>query len=123
MGIDGIGGKPPIGPAGVGGQAVPRGEGFSLEQGGATPRIQPASEVSGTEALDRFHSGELSIDEYLDTRVDKAVEHLASVLPASHLELLKEQLKEQLKTDPSVGVLVQRATGVIPSDVGLDDNE
>jgi hypothetical protein len=80
-------------------------------------------DVSGTEALERFHAGELSLDEYMDTRVDKAVAHLATLLPPEQFELLKAQLKDQMLNDPSAGVLVQRVTGALPSDTELGDNE
>jgi hypothetical protein len=124
MGIDGIGGKPPIGP-GVGAvdSPSPRGQEFSLERSGAASSSQASADVSATDALDRFHAGELSLDEYMDTRVDKAVAHLAELLPPDQLDLLREQLKEQMQNDPSIGAMVQRVTGVAPSAAELDDNE
>lgn len=121
MGIDGIGGKPPIGPnAGALGPSSPRGEGFSLERGAETAGAQGPADVSATSELERFHAGELSLDEYMDTRVDKAVAHLTSVLPPEQLELLKEQLKDQFKSDPNLQALLQRATGVVASEADDD---
>ncbi len=120
MGIDGIGGgRPPIGPAGGGigpTQTNPTGgEAFSVDRGTASAKAGAADKVATAE-LDRLQSGEISLDDYLQTRADKAVAHLESVVPAEQLELIKEQLVNQMKQDPSVAALVQRATGVLPTD-------
>lgn len=123
MGIDGIGGKPPLGPnAGALGPSSPRGEEFSLERGGAAAGAHAPKDVSATNDLERFHTGELSLDEYMDTRVEKAVAHLTAVVPPEQLELLKEQLKDQFKSDPNLQALLQRATGVVASEAEVDDN-
>lgn len=121
MGIDGIGGKPPIGPNVGSNSAVPRsGESFSLERPDQVAVAESAAPVTTPDALERLQAGELSLDEYMDTRVEKAVAHLSQVLPADQLQLLKEQLKEQLQHDPTLEVLLKRATGLSPAE--LDDN-
>ncbi len=117
MGIDGIGGgRPPIGPPGGTGPTQKSGEGFSLERGGASAKADATQQAGSTADLERLQAGEISADDYLQTRADKAVAHLKSVLPQDQLEIVKEQLVHQMKQDPSVASLVQRATGVLPTD-------
>ena len=133
MGIDGIGGgKPPIGPsAGANGAAKVGGEGFSLDRTGGSSKastiernqIEQSHEVNATADLERLQAGEISLDDYLQTRADKAVAHLESVVSADQLSIIKEQLVHQMKQDPSVAALVQRATGILPTDPSAADNE
>jgi hypothetical protein len=116
MGIDGIGsGRPPIGPAGGASPTPKSGETFSLERSSST-RTEATTGVGETADLERLQSGEISLDDYLQTRADKAVAHLSSLLPPEQIELVKEQLVNQMKQDPALAALVQRATGVLPSD-------
>lgn len=131
MGIDGIGGgKPPIGPSkSVNGASKVGGEGFSLDRTGAAANTGAASkseasqDVGAATDLERVQSGDLSLDDYLQTRADKAVSHLESVMPADQLAIIKEQLIAQMKHDPSVAALVQRATGILPMDNSSKANE
>lgn len=124
MGIDGIGGgKPPFGPStgAANGASKVGGEGFSLDRTGASSKTaasqsEATESVSATADLERLQSGAISLDDYLQTRAEKAVAHLESVVPADQLELIKEQLVHQMKQDPSVASLVQRATGILPTD-------
>lgn len=125
MGIDGIGGgKPPIGPLGTNGASKSGSEGFSLDRTSSNTGASNtgALKAGATEApsptadLDRLRSGEISLDDYLQTRANKAVAHLESVVPPEELSIIKEQLIHQMKQDPSVASLVQRATGTVPTD-------
>lgn len=113
MSIDGIG-RPPGGPGGVGplgGPAKPNvsGEGFQVERGAAASGAAPASDP-----LSRLQSGEISVDQYLDARVEDAITHLVSKLPAEQLEQIRSSLREQLESDPTLVELVRRATSVTP---------
>jgi hypothetical protein len=109
MGIDGIGGsgRPP--PGGSGGVERPSREFDAQETGEVVP---------GDADLDiqRVESGEWTLDQYLDARVDRAVEHLAGSVSADELELIKEQLRAQLQADPLLQGLVRQATGVAAAD-------
>ncbi|MFZ5896482.1 MAG: hypothetical protein ACOY0T_35840 [Myxococcota bacterium] len=112
MSIDGIG-RPPGGPGGVGplsGPASPSasGETFRVESGEAP------SASSGSSLLDRLSSGEISVEQYLDARVEEAVAPLVSKLPADAVEHIKSSLRADLETDPVLVELVRRATGVAP---------
>jgi hypothetical protein len=60
--------------------------------------------------LERLERGELSVDQYLDSRVDEAVAPFQAHLPADKLEFLKSSLRAQLETDPVLVELVRRAT-------------
>jgi len=127
MGIDGIGGgKPPIGGGGAlpgaNGPSRAGGDGFSLDRTkvasdpSAASRAGAAQDVNATADLERLQSGEISLDDYLQTRADKAVAHLESVVSPDQLSIIKEQLVHQMKQDPSVAGLVQRVTGSLPTD-------
>lgn len=124
MGIDGIGGgKPPIGPSGgATGPSKASGEGFSLDRpsaaasAGAASKTEASRAVSATAELERLQAGEISLDDYLQARANQAVAHLEAVVPAEQLQIIKEQLVHQMKQDPTVASLVQRATGVLPTD-------
>jgi len=114
MGIDGIG-KPPgasiNGVGGLHGTEAPRpAEAFSI---GASSASAPASRVSA--ALSSLQRGELSLDQYLDSRVTEATQHLAGKISADQLEFVKQSLREQLATDPVLVELVQRTTSSAPA--------
>ncbi len=124
MGIDGIGGgKPPLGPSGgAAGPSKTSGEGFSIDRpsaaagADATSKTEASHRLSATAELERLEAGEISLDDYLRARAAQAVAHLEAVVPAEQLEIIKEQLVHQMKQDPTVASLVQRATGVLPTD-------
>lgn len=106
MSIDGVG-KPPGGPPGIGGTSGigKTGEGFHVEG----PK-GPAS-TEGSDALGRLQRGEISVDEYLDARVQQATDHLKDKLSAEQLDFVRDSLREQLSVDPMLAELVRRATG------------
>lgn len=114
MGIDGIG--KPGGVPGAGGVAGPgaagpiRGDSFQV---GKTASVAP---VTGSDPLGQLQRGEINLDQYLDTRVSAAVEHLQGKLPVDQLDFVKQSLRDQLATDPVLVELVRRATGSVPAD-------
>jgi hypothetical protein len=108
MGIDGIG-KPG---AGI---PSPVGSNQGSERAGATEPFRTdapaaASSVAGSEELGRLESGEISVEQYLDSRVEDAVSHLVNKLSAAELQFVRETLREQLSTDPVLVDLVRRTT-------------
>src|SRR5262245_32858636 len=112
MSIDGIG-RPPIPPGGPGSVAGP---GASPEANEAF-QVKPSAEAQpGAPAnlLSRLQSGELSLDQYLDLRVQEAVAPLVSRLRPEQIEIVKGTLRAELETDPVLIELVQRATGMSP---------
>ena len=117
MGIDGIG-KPPGAPIGsVGGvsgtEAPLAGESFSVERSAAGTPAAPAERISA--ALSSLQRGEVSLDQYLDTRVTEATSHLTGKLSPEQLDFVKQSLREQLSSDPVLVELVQRTTGSSPA--------
>lgn len=118
MGIDGIGkggGIPP--------QGIP-GEGVGIEKAGGTNApfsIEGSQKSERTDAVApstssdvaRVRAGEISIDQYLDLKVDEATRGLEGV-GAENLKAIKSMLRDQLSTDPALADLVQSATGHAP---------
>ena len=117
MGIDGIGKPPGTSIGGVGG--VPGGEApratepFAVERSAAAAPTAPSDRVSA--ALSSLQRGELSLDQYLDGRVNEATQHLAGKISPDQLDFVKQSLREQLATDPVLIELVQRTTGSSPA--------
>jgi hypothetical protein len=113
MGIDGIGKPPGVSIGGVGdlhGADALRPVGaFTLDPGSAAA---PSSRISA--ALSSLQRGELSLDQYLDGRVNDATSHLSNKLSPDQLDFVKQSLREQLATDPVLVDLVQRTTGSAP---------
>ena len=113
MGIDGIG-KPPgatiSGVPSASGSEAPRArEPFAVDR---SAPVEGTSRVSA--ALSSLQRGELSLDQYLDGRVNEATQHLAGQFSPEQLEFVKQSLREQMSTDPVLVELVQRATGATP---------
>lgn len=109
MGIDGIGqgGRAPkVGP-GPSTISAPESEKFEL-----LPESVERSE--GAELLEQVQRGEIRLDAYLDVRVADAVGHLEGKLSPEQLEFVKQELREQLRSDPVLIELVRRATGQSP---------
>lgn len=105
MGIDGIGKPPtpgPVDPAGA--TSAKTGATFEVAAGA------PSESAAGSDALTRLRSGQISIDEYLEDRVEHAVGHLTTQLPPEQLQFVKDTLREQLSQDPVLVELVRRTT-------------
>jgi len=114
MGIDGIG-KPPgavIGGVGgvQGGEAPRPTEAFAVDRAAAAP-----AGARGSSALASLQRGELSLDQYLDSRVAEATSHLVGKLSPEQLDFVKQSLREQMATDPVLVELVHRTTGASPA--------
>ena len=116
MSIDGVG-KPPGGPGGLGGPGGPGGAGKSGEAF-QVDSPDAAATTEGSDALGQLERGEISVDQYLDTRVEQALEHLQSKLSSEQLDFVRSNLREQLATDPVLVELVRRATGSAAADRG-----
>jgi hypothetical protein len=109
MGIDGIG-KPGAGAqtelGSVGGSTpVGEAEAFRLEGG---PNV--SEPLSGSEALGQLQRGEITVEEYLEGRLEQAVSPLAQQLSGEQLQFVREMLRDQLTHDPVLVELVRRTT-------------
>lgn len=70
--------------------------------------------AAGSEALQRFRRGELTLDEYLDVLVEQNVQHIVPLVSARRLAAIKEVLREALRTSPDLVQAVKDVTGVEP---------
>ncbi len=113
MSIDriGKGGGPPVTGVGQSGSSTEIGS----KQGAdfKVSKSAPATPVA-TEPLDRLKSGEISVSQYLDIKVEQATSHLDKRVSGEQLSFIRSSLREQLATDPMLVELVQAATGSIP---------
>jgi hypothetical protein len=113
MGIDGIGkrgGNLPTAPGT--GPTEARGS-FELPAPGAAP-ASAASAASGTsDAFAALERGELSVEQYLDARVEGAVAPLVSRLSPEQLEFVRAELRSALETDPVLIELIRKSTSGI----------
>src|SRR5688572_3334550 len=111
MSIDGIGrgsGIPPKLDPAVGSVGSPAtSEKFDLGVGNV-------ERTQGPELVERVQRGEVGLDQYLQVRVDDAVRHLEPSLTAEQLGFVKQELLEQLRSDPVLIELVRRTTGKSP---------
>ena len=114
MGIDGIGKPPDVSIGGIGGVQgadIPRAaEPFAVDRS-----VPAAASDRVSAALGSLQRGELSLDQYLDSRVTEATQHLAGKLNPEQLDFVKQSLREQLATDPVLVELVHRTTGSSPA--------
>jgi hypothetical protein len=127
MAIDGIGKKagglpptPPTSPAkgGTGAQDVD-GARSKFEVGGAAQtheaaRAAQVGGVSSAQSADAVREGRLSLDAYLNQKVEDAARPFGN-LPAGQLKMLKDALRAELASDPALVDWVKQATGAAPS--------
>jgi hypothetical protein len=113
MSIDGVG-RPPvpkadIGSVGSSGPGAASGEKFQLEPA-TTPGVRAPSEL-----LSQLERGEISVDTYVQARVDQALQAFEGRMAPEQLKLVRDALAEQMQTDPVVIELVRRATAGAPA--------
>jgi hypothetical protein len=116
MSIDRIGkggGGPPV--SGVGQPGASSTADVGPKQGAdfKVPKAAP-TQAAATEPLERLRSGEISVSQYLDIKVEQATSHLDERVSAEQLSFIRTSLREQLATDPMLVELVQSATGALP---------
>jgi hypothetical protein len=111
MSIDGIGKRGGVAPgapeAPAPGAAPAAG---SFEVGAAAP-ASAASAAAGSDAFVALERGEISVEQYLDARVEGAVAPLVSRLSPEQLEFVRAELRAALETDPVLVELVRKTTG------------
>lgn len=86
------------------GQSVDSPEEFSLS------KVESTEATLKTSPLEQLKSGEISVEEYLDIRVNQAVSHLVDRIPSENLAFIRSTLRTQLEQDPALVDLVRRAT-------------
>jgi hypothetical protein len=108
MSIDGIGKPGGIGPAAPAPGASPAQGQFEVGGAAAAPA---AAATAGSDAFLALERGELSVEQYLDARVESAVAPLVSKLSPEQLEFVRGELRGALETDPVLVELVRKSTG------------
>jgi hypothetical protein len=68
-----------------------------------------------SEALRAHLEGRLSLDDYLEGQVQRAVAHLRGAVPAERLQLIMEVLREQVVQSPGFVELLKRAGVKVPA--------
>ena len=116
MGIDRVGkGAPPVEAPGLEGAAAPAAPAQPFSGAGAAA---PVSSPGAPTALDRLRAGELTLDGYIESRVDEATAHLVGSTPGgvapAALESIRGALRDRITSDPLFVELVQTATGQTP---------
>lgn len=108
MSIDGIGKRGGVTPgASVPGAGPAAG---SFEVGGADAAGAPDAVGGASDAFLALERGEISVDQYLDARVESAVAPLLSRLSPEQLEFVRAELRSSLTTDPVLVELVRKTT-------------
>jgi hypothetical protein len=108
MSIDGIGK-----PGGVAPGAPAAGAARGSFEVGAPAAASASSAAGGSDAFQALERGEISVDQYLDARVESAVAPLVSRLSPEQLEFVRGELRGALETDPVLVELVRKTTGAV----------
>jgi hypothetical protein len=122
MGIDriGKGGKvpPPTDVGSVKGPAAPAGtpttsfkEVLGATNVGPTQAVAP---VEGVSLEDRVRSGEITMDQFVELYVERALEPYKN-LPEDRLDAVRQAMRAQLRSDPAALRAIHAATGKEPS--------
>lgn len=106
MSIDGIGKPGGIAPGAPAPGAAPAQGSFEVGTSAAA-----AADAVGSDAFLALERGELSVEQYLDARVESAVAPLVSKLSPEQLEFVRAELRGALETDPVLVELVRKSTG------------
>jgi hypothetical protein len=113
MSVDGIGKRGGIAP-GVEAPAVAPGAGASFQVGAEA--AAGAAPAGGSDAFSALERGEISVEQYLDARVETAVAPLLPRLSPEQLEFVRAELRSALETDPVLVELVRKTTGALRSE-------
>ena len=108
MSIDGIGK-----PGGVAPGAPAAGAAQGTFEVSSAAAATASSAAGGSDAFQALERGELSVDQYLDARVESAVAPLVSRLSPEQLEFVRGELRGALETDPVLVELVRKTTGAV----------
>ena len=107
MSIDGIGKRGGVAPGASVPGAAPTQHAFDLA---APEAAAPGAATGASDAFSALERGEISVDQYLDARVEQAVAPLLSRLSPEQLEFVRAELRTALTTDPVLVELVRKTT-------------
>jgi len=77
-------------------------------------KVSRAEPTGAATSLDRLRAGEISVSEYLDIQIHEATAHLDGRLSPEQLSFIRDNLREQLSSDPVLVDLVKSTTGALP---------
>ena len=109
MSIDGMGKRGGVAP-GAPAPGAPASPG-SFEVGKAEGTGGVAAAGAASDELAALERGEISVEQYLDARVEGAVAPLLARLSPEQLEFVRAELRSALATDPVLLELVRKSTG------------
>jgi hypothetical protein len=110
MSVDGIGKRGGIAPGtDAPGAAPATGASFQV----AAEAAAGAAPAAGSDAFSALERGEISVEQYLDARVETAVAPLLPRLSPEQLEFVRAELRSALETDPVLVELVRKTTGAL----------
>lgn len=110
MSIDGIGKRSGVLPGANAPGVAPAKGSFEIGAGGGAAS---AGTAAGSDAFSALERGEISVEQYLDARVESAVAPLLSRLSPDQLEFVRGELRQALETDPVLVELVKKTTGAL----------
>ena len=64
-----------------------------------------------SEDLQRLRRNEISLDEYLDARVEQALSAWVGKVRPDRLEFVRQMLRDQMRSDPLLIEYIREATG------------
>lgn len=112
MSIDRIGkGAPPVPQTGNTGATPGVDRPFEAPRSAAAEGATP---VGAASPLERLRAGELTLDQYLDIKVEDALRAVGKV-GAADREVIRHTLRDALASDPGLADLVRQATGHMPA--------
>jgi hypothetical protein len=107
MSIDGIGKPGGVAPGAPATPAAPAQASFAV---GGVESAPAGAAAAGSDAFLALERGELTVEQYLDARVESAVGPLVSKLSPEQLEFVRAELRSALETDPVLVELVRKST-------------
>jgi hypothetical protein len=111
MSIDGIGKRGGVLPGAQLPGALPAQAAFAVDGAPPAEAVGAAEAAGKSDAFAALERGEISVDQYLDARVESAVAPLVSRLSPEQLEFVRAELRSALTTDPVLVELVRKTTG------------
>lgn len=89
---------------------------MSMDGGSSARSVAPGvGKAAISTALRQLKRGELSLEEYLEYRVEDAVEHLKDKITTEQLEFVREVVRQELRSDPALREMVRQVTGREPA--------
>lgn len=84
----------------------------------SSPKNPQRTPSAGSEALQQLKRGEITVEQYLEAKVDKAAARLGPLVTEEQRQTLREVVWEHCRTDPVVGEYVRRLSGpAMPTDL------